>query len=815
MLDNLLQDARHAIRSLIRDPILALTATAMLAVCIGANTTVFSIVNTVLLRPLPYPGSERILWISDISGKRRLDTAAGPDYYVMRRENRVFEEVEAHNTRTFNWTGIEVPRQVDAAQVSPSFFGVFATPPLLGRYLVAGEEGPNAPHVVVLSFPLWRSSMGGDPSVVGKTMLLDGQPYTIVGVMPQGFDFPHGSDIWKPMAMNEATELPVSNRPMHIVNMVARVKAGVSPVELGTEMSRLSLAIREVYPPGLWRDDVRSNLVVSAIPLQEHIAGDLKPALLVLSGAVGLVLLIACVNLANLLLARASARQHELAVRLALGAGRGVIIRQMLTESLLLALPGGLAGVAIACSGVAFLNATKPAVLDRYPLLSVDTTTLTFTLTLTVLTGLIFGMAPAWTAVGISIYETLKGSSRTQSGGQRTAVLRQTLVIAELSVSLILLIGAGLLTRSFVKLATVDLGFPPDHLLTLKVSLSNPRYVQPASRRAFEEEVLKRVRQLSMVRTAALSSSLPLSAFAANIRFSSERHPLPITQQASAGFGFVSSDFFRTMGIRLERGRVFDSRDNDGTSISLVVNKALATVAFGGEDPIGQRLLPGGGDRAIGTIVGVVANTRGAALGADPTPAIYTCTCQKIDPFFRLDQVALIVTTRGDPHAAIGAVEGQIHAMDPELPIFSVRTMEERVATALAPQGFQLILVGSFAVIALILAAAGVYGVMSYVVSRRTREIGIRMALGAQPGHVRSLVVRESLSFVFIAVVAGLGGAWALTRYVRSMLYGITALDVPTFIATPLLLAGIIFLATLGPARRASHVDPLTALREE
>ena len=816
MLDNFLQDFRHALRGLARDPVLALTAAATLAICIAANTTVFSIVNTILLRPLPYPGAERLFWISDVSGKRRMDMGAGPDYYTIRKGQRLLEDVEAHNTTTVNWTGIDKPEQVDVGQVTPSFFRVFATPPLLGRYFDPSEEGPSPPPVVVLSYPFWRTHMGADRGVIGKSMVLDGLSNTIVGVMPQGFDYPHGSEIWRPLRMSESMEIPVAaQRSILIVSMLARSKPGVTPQQLETEMKRLSRDVTEVYPPGLWRDDIRSGLALSAVPLQEHIAGDLRPALLVLTGAVALVLLIACVNLANLLLARASARQRELAVRLALGSGRGRLIRQMLTESLVLALPGGLAGILIAWGAVAFLNAAKPTVLARYPLIALDLRTLAFTVGLTVLTGLVFGMAPAWTAVKISIHETLKGASRSQSGGHATARLRQILVVTELSVSLVLLIGAGLLARSFLKLATTELGFAPDHVLTMRLNMTDPRYRETIQRRRFADDVIKRVQQLPLVQSAAISTDLPLSQFNGMVRFGAESHPLPVPQRPSAGYGFVTLDYFRSMGIRVESGRAFDLHDAQQTTPMLVVNHALARTVFPGEDPIGQRLVVSAANTLLGTIVGVVADARGAALGADPMPTIYECLCAAGSSDMGLTRLALSVKTTGDPRAAIRAIEGQIYAVDRDQPITDVRSMDERVAIALAPQRFQLILIGSFAAIALILAAAGVCGVMSYLVTLRTREIGIRMALGARPEQVRGLVVRESLLLVLISAATGLAGAWALTRYIRSMLYGVTTLDGFTFAITPLVLATLVVMAALGPARRAARVDPMIALRDE
>jgi putative ABC transport system permease protein len=819
MIENLVQDFRHALRGFGRDPVLSITAAATLALCIGANTTVFSLVNTILLRPLPYPGSERIDWISEGTSRAGTEPGAGPDYYILREENRVFEDVGAYDPITLNWTGVEKPEQLDAARVTPSFFRVMGTQPMLGRYLAPGEEGAKAAPLAVLSYAFWRNEMGGDRSAIGNAITLDGLGHTVIGVMPQGFDFPHGTQIWKSLDMDEPTQLPIlTTRPMRIVDILARRKREVSRKELDAEMARMTEVITAEYPKELRSGGFRSHLTVSATPLQERITGDMKPALMVLSGAVGLVLLIACVNLANLLLARATARQRELAVRLALGSGRGRIIRQMLTESMALALPGGLAGAAVAWLAVAFLNATKPLVLARHPPIALDLRTLALTLVLTIVTGLVFGMAPAWTAARISIHETLKGAGYSHSSGHPAVRLRRVLVVAELGISLVLLIGAGLLARSFVKLATAELGFPADHLLTFRVKLTRARYATTAAQRQFYSDLATRMRQVPMVKEVAESSELPLSQDYGRpgIGFQIAGHPLAMAQRLLADVNVVSPEFFSTMGMRLTSGRLFDWQDDGKSGDSVVVNETFARKYIPGEDPIGKRIELGPQNRLFGTIVGVVGDIRAVALGADPTPQIYKCTCQ-VDQFFSvlLARLGLIVRTTGDPRAAIGAIEGQVRVVDREQPIFDVRTMEERVAISLAPQRFQLILIGAFAAIALVLAAAGVYGVMSYLVTRRTREIGIRIAMGARPRQVLNLVVRESLVLTVLAVVAGLGGAWALTRYVRSMLYGITALDAPTLAITPLALAVIVLLAALGPARRAARVDPMTALREE
>jgi len=830
----MIDDVRQALRRFRRDRLLALTATLTLAACIGANTTVFSMVNSILLRPLPYPGSSRIYWVREQAGKQHMEFAVGADYYSLREQNRVFEDVAAYDTLTLNWTGIEKPLQVDAAQVTPSFFRVMGVKPLIGRSLAPGEEGAKAPPVVVLSYAFWRSRLAGDAHVVGKTITLDRIPNTIIGVMPQGFAYPQGTQIFRPLAMDEATQRPRSvTRPMRLVNMVARVKLEVSPIEMATDLSSMAHAIRAEYPREFESAGFLAGMAITAQPLQERLTGDVRPALMVLSGAVGLVLLIACVNVANLLLAQGGARQRELAVRLALGSDRPRIFRQVLIESLALALPGGMAGAALSYFAVIGLNLWKPMVLDRYPAISTDFPALAFTLGLTLLTGVLFGIAPAATAGRVSIHEALKPGGHMQSGGQRTARLRQFLVVAELGVSLVLLIGAGLLARSFLKLATADPGFPTEDLLTMRVNLVGGEngdgpaaslYATAESQVRFYDDVLERVKRLPMVRSAAASTGVPLGGDQWRQIMSFQiagRAPVPMAQMPQADLAIVSREFLRTLGIPLLEGRNFGPEDSVQSGVSVIVNRAFAQKILPGEDPIGRRLVFGAvdssdsrGDRSgRWTIVGVAGSIRGQALGAEATPLIYRCICQNRAPF--LSRMAFMVRTTGDPGAAVRAVEEQVYSVDRNQPVFDVKTMDERLTASLAPERFHLLLIATFALIALILAALGVYGVVSYLVTRRTREIGIRMAMGARPAQVQRLVLSESVALTVVASMAGLAGAWGLTRYLKSMLYGVTELDAVTFAVMPVVLISIALVASFVPARRASRVDPMTALREE
>ena len=815
MIDNFFQDIRYALRSLSRDPILAATAAVTLAVCIGANTTVFSLVNTVLLRPLPYPGSDRIEWLSEHFNGARMEVALGPDYYSMREEGRLFEEVGAYNATTVNWAGTEKPEQLDAALTTPSFFGVFGSRPLLGRYLTPNEEGAKAAPVAVLSYALWRSRLGSDPNVVGKTITLDGLANTVIGVMPQGFDYPKGTQVWKPIEMDRAMQLPrLVTRPVRLLNVVGRVKRGVTRPQLDAEVARLTHVIRNEYPKDFERMGFLKGMSITAVALQERMAGNLKPALGVLSGAVALVLLIACVNLANLLLARAGARQRDIAIRLALGSDRGRVIRQMLTESVLLAAPGGIAGILIAAGAVSALNAIKPLVLDRYPAIALDSRTLLFTLAVTFLTGLIFGIAPAFAAARTDVQDALKAAGLTHSSAKGAAKLRRVLVAAELAACLILLVGAGLLGKSFLKLAQTQIGFPRERLLTFAVNLNGSRYVDGPGQVQFYDQALQNIKRLPWVQSAAVATNVPLGAgtFSSMAFQVVGRAPLPLAQQPSTDVEVVSEDFFRTLAIPLLSGRTFGAQDSAASSSGIVVNQAFALKIFPGEDPIGRFIVNGPAFHRS-TIIGVVGSVRSANLGEPPPLIIYHCICQGGNRY--LQRMKFIIRTSGDPAAAVHDAEAAVYSVDRNQPVYDVKTMEQRLSDALAPQRFDLMLIGAFAAIAMLLAAAGVYGVMSYLITRRSREMGIRIAMGARTEDILQLLIGESLVLVIVAVIGGLGGAWALTRYVKSMLYGITALDAQTFALTPIVLTFIVLAASLGPALRAARIDPIQTLREE
>jgi putative ABC transport system permease protein len=812
LIENFREDFRHAIRGFSRDRFLACAAAVTLALAIGATTTVFSIADSILIRPLPYPNADRIDWISEASGPTHEEIAVAPDYYTLRDRNRIFEEVGNYWPLMLNWTGVEHPEQLHGAAVPDSFFRVMGTAPLIGRYVSPADEGPGKARVAVLSYDFWRNRLGSDPQIIGKTVALDRLPRSIVGVMPQGFDFPHGIQIWVPSDVDEAADREISlTRGIRILLIVARRRPEVTPLQAEAEMHRLSADIRAEYQM-FKRTQFRTDLSITAVPLQQHLTRPLRPALLVLTGAVGLVLLIACVNIANLLLAQAAARQRALAVRLALGSGRGRIARQMLTESLALALPGALIGVALAWIAVRVLDAAKPAILVRYPPISMDGRVLAFTFALTLITSLVFGSAPAWFASGIHIQEVLKAAGLTHTTGHGAARLRKLLLVAELAVSLILLIGAGLLTRSFLHLAHTDLGFQTDHLLTFQVQ---PIGSFDRDNTRFFTQLLERMKSIPGAQTAALLGDIPLSdenlGSSGRIRVEG-RPPVPAAELPVANITQVSPEFFRTLAIPLQSGRLFDSRDAASSPIRVVVNQTFVHRVFPGDDPLGRRMVFGLGLNPVTwTIIGVVADVRSGALGADPPSTVYRCTCNG----GRLFRAAFAVRTIGDPKSAVRDVEAAVRSVDRDQPIFDVETMDERRDDAMASPRFQLLLIGTFAGLAVLLAVAGIYGVMSYLVSRRTREIGIRIAMGARPANVLRMVLGEGALLGACAIISGLAGAWALTRYLKSMLYGVTELDSVTFAVTPILLAFVLLAASLGPARRAARVDPVTALKDE
>ncbi|MFN7932459.1 MAG: ABC transporter permease [Bryobacteraceae bacterium] len=813
-LEILLLDSRQAARTLLREPALTLTSTLTLAIAIGAAITVFSVVYPILLRPLPYPHPENLFWISERFDRAPAEIVIGADYYTLREEAKLFSDAGAYDTTTANWNGIEHPEQLDVAQVTPSFFTTLGMQAALGRTFSPQEQGKNAPPIVVLSHAFWRDRLGADTRIIGRTLILDRAPATVIGVMPQGFDFPKGTHLYRPTPMEESTQRPLSPRtPMRLMNVVARAQSS-NAEQLKQEVTRLESMLRATYPKEFLTSFL-GGMQLKATPLQRYMAGDLRLALLVLSVAVGFLVLIACVNLANLLLARTAQRRKELAVRLALGSGRARVIGQVILESLLLAIPGGFTGIAFAAITIAALNAFSPLVLSSYPPLQIDIPVLLFSVLATIAAALLFGLAPALTSARVSIQEALQSGGRSISSGHSTSRLRRALVVVQLSLSLILLIGAGLLGRSFVNLLHTDLGFPPDHLLTFRVNLRGAAYSQASGQAGFYDDVIERLRALPAVRHAAVSTDVPLrDEFAFSrlaVRF--EGREAPRAPAPEAHFSVVSPEFFATLGAPLRSGRQFGAQDSPTTLPAVIVNEAFVQQFLPGEDAVGKVILTEDRNANRRTIVGVAGNIRGGLLGAPPPPTIYACLCQATRPF--LARMSFLVRTNIDPLTALKDIAAQVYAKDRDQPVFDVMTMEQRLAASLSSRRFALWLVGGFAAVSLLLSAVGVYGVVSYLVNWRRKEIGIRVAMGARPMQVQRLILTESVGLAAASIVLGLAGAAALTRYLESMLYGVKPGDSATFLAMPIFLAALAIGASLVPAARAARLDPVQVLRED
>lgn len=808
LLADLLHDLRYAARLQRKNPAFTIVAVIALALGIGANTAIFSVVNTVLLRPLPYKDPERLVMVWEDASKHGYprDTPAAANFVDWRDQNQVFEGIAAIADENFNLTGSGEPERLEGRRVSANLFPLLGVEPQLGRVFTAAEDQPGAQRVVLLSYPLWQRRFGGDPGIVGRALTLNGESYLVVGVMPARFQFPTSDDqAWVPIAF---TQQDVANRGRHYLQVMARLKPGVSLTQAQSEMSTIAARLQQQYP--------QSNTDLGAVvqPLQEYFVGDIKPALLVLLGAVGLVLLIACANVANLLLARAAVRQKEIAVRVALGARRWRLIRQFLTESVLLSTVGGLVGLAIAYGGLVLLKAFIPENVSQAREISMDLKVLGFTFLVSVLTGLIFGLAPALQAVRLNQIETLKEGGRdaaTGGGGKR---LRSVLVTAEVAISLVLLIGAGLLINSFLRLRNVDPGFRADNLLTMKIVLPRPKYKPFAKRAAFYNDLIQRVQSLAGVTSAAVTTNLPLYRQGNSIGIGIEGQPDPPPgQERIVVTRIVSPGYFDTMGIPLLRGRQFTEQDNETTPSVLLISETMARRYWPGEDAVGKRIAVGRITKPEDYIqvVGVVKDVRQFELTAEPRPQMYMSYRQA--GFFEPND--LVVKTDVDPASLAATVRKTVWEIDKDQPVSNIRTMDEILADSIARQRFSMLLLAIFAAVALALAGVGIYGVMSYSVAQRTREIGIRMALGAQTGAVLKLAVGYGMKLVLAGLVIGLIAAFALTRVMATLLFGVTATDPTTFALISLLLVAVAAIASYIPARRATRVNPIIALRYE
>jgi predicted permease len=813
MLGDFWQDLRYGLRVLLKNPGFTAVAVIALALGIGANSAIFSVVNTVLLRPLPYKDPDRLVMVWEENAKAGYprDTPAAANYIDWRDQNQVFEGMAAIADQSFNLTGAGEPERIEGRRVSASLFPLLGVEPHLGRALLPEEDQPGGNRVVVLSHGLWQRRFGSDAKIIGQPLTLNGESYEVVGVMPPHFQFPTREDeLWVPIAF---TPQQAANRGNHYLQVVARTKPGVTLEQAQAEMSTIAARLRQQYP------EQNTDLGATVTPLHEHVVGDIRPALLVLLGAVGFVLLVACANVANLLLARAAARQKEIAVRIALGASRLRLVRQFLTESVLLAVLGGVVGLLLSVWGVSLLKTFIPENISQARAITIDARVLGFTVLVSLLTGLIFGLAPAVQASNFNLNETLKEGGRDSAAGSRGNRIRALLVVAEVAVSLVLLIGAGLLINSFLRLRSVDPGFRADNLLTMSIVLPQQKYPDAARRAAFYTELVSRIEALPGVKSAAVTNWIPLVFQGDSIGFSIEGRPDPAPGQGrrpTVVTRVVHPHYFRTMGIQLLRGREFGEQDGAESPAVAVVSETMARRHWPGEDPTGKRITPGPATSTDPddwvTIIGVAQDVRQFELGADPKPQMYVPYAQGWSSFAPRH---LVVSTAVEPLSLAATVRQTVWEIDKDQPVSDIRTMEEVLSESLARQRFSMLLLGIFAAVALALAAVGIYGVMSYSVAQRTHEIGIRMALGAQRGDVLKLAVGQGLKLVLIGVALGLAAAFVLTRVMASLLFGVSATDPATLVTISLVLIGVAVLASYIPARRATKVDPMVALRYE
>jgi predicted permease len=813
-METLLKEMRYGVRGLLKRPTFSAIAILTLALGIGANTAIFSVVNAVLLRPLPFADPDRLVMIwedGSFAGFPRNSLAAA-NYADVKAQNRVFEDVAAMDMRTFNLTGDGEPEKVDAFGVTANIFPLLGVKPALGRSFLDEEDRPGANKVVMLNHSLWQQRYGGDSSIVGRELLLNGEKYTVVGVMPPGFQFLNSKvRIWVPIAF---TPEDLASRGRHYLNVVARMKPGITVAQADAEVRAIHQRIAQDNP------DEAGRLVGYAISMRDQLSGDLRRPLLVLLVAVGFVLLIACANIANLLLSRAATRRREMAVRAALGASRVRIARQLLIESLLLATVGSAFGLLLATWSFTFLHRLIPDGLAASTRLGLDLPVLGFTVLVTLLTALIFGLAPAFHASRIDLNEALKqggGRSGLNAGGNR---LRSALVVSEVALALVLLVGAGLLIQTFIKLRGQYSGLRPENVLTLRTVLSRSKYPQRPQRSAFYQDVLERVKAVPGVVCAGYATTVPLAIKGGTNGFSVEGRS--IEQALAGGLPYdanhrqISSDYFKTMGIPIKQGRPFDDRDNEQSTYVAIVNETMAREYWPGENAIGKRFKLGDpGDTEVPwmTIVGIAADVRQMAVDEPVKPEMYFPYQQSIAAFYAPQDLA--IRTSVEPLSLIATVRNEIHQVDPEQPISNIRTMDQVLGEETSARELGMTLLTVFAGLALLLATLGIYGVLAYFVVQHTQEIGVRMALGAQRTNILALVLKKGMALALSGIAIGLGIAFALTRLMASLLFGVGTTDPLTFAAIALLLTTVALLACYIPARRAIRVDPLVALRYE
>ncbi|MFL6354028.1 MAG: ABC transporter permease [Bryobacteraceae bacterium] len=816
-----LKDLKHSLRMFLQNPGFTVAAVAALALGIGANTAIFSVVNAVILKPLTYPDPDRIVLFLLTSPQGSGPAASVPKFNLWREQTRVFQDIAAYDFGGpgLNLTGGSYPEQIKGIHVTADYFRLFGAPIEQGRTFTAEEDRPRGPHVVVISDGLWRRRYGADPHMIGKTMELGGEPYTVIGIVGPGFNFDPPSDVWIPFQFD-----PNSTDQAHYFLAAARLKPGVTLAMANAQLKLTADEFRRKYPGGAM--DPKDGFAVQ--PLQNAIISDVRTSLWVLIGAVTLVLLIACANVANLLLARATGRRREIAIRAAIGAGRGRLIRQLLTESVLLSVIGGALGLILGVIAVRGLLAINPGNIPRIgehgTAVTLDWHVLAFTLGVSLFTGILFGLIPALHASRADLSATLKESAGRGGSGFRQNKARSLLVISEMSLAIVLLIGAALLIRTFIALRSVNPGFDPHHVLTMEMSLTGSRFEKTAGVAQLVHDGAESLQSLPGVIAAGTTCCMPLEGgFGLPLIIVGR----PLTNgpaHGGAGWRTVSARYFDIFKIPILRGRFFNDRDTGASAPVVIINQALARQFWPKGDPLNDRLLIGKGvgpefEEPARQIIGVVGDTRDAGLNRNPQPIMYIPVSQVPNGVTalnaRIGPILWIIRTQADPHSLSSAIQNQLRQASGGLPVARVRSMDEVVVHSTAREDFNMLLLTIFGCSALLLAAIGIYALMAYSVQQRTQEIGIRMALGAESADVRNLVVFQGMQLALVGVAFGVAAAFGLTRLIATLLYGIKSWDPVTFTTVPLLLGAVALFAVWLPARRATRIDPVDALRYE
>ena len=796
---DLLRDMRYAVRQLAKAPGFTVVTVLTLALGIGATSAIFSVVNGVLLQPLPYPDPDGLVRVHEVVPQYGRFSVAPANFLDWRKQNSVFERIAAYAAGSTTLAGTEGPERVLNAAVSWDTFELLKVSPVLGRSFTEEEEMPGKANVIVLSQGAWQRRFGGDPSILGRTVNVSGAPATIVGVMPAGFYFPtRDAELWMPLTINPANP----PRGAHFLGVLARRKPGISTDQAQAEMKTIAERLAVQYPAS------NANESAEVVLLHEQIVGAIRPALMTLFAAVVVVVLIACANVANLLLVRASVREKEIAIRAAIGAGRRRLVLQMLAESLVLSLAAGGLGLLLAYLAIPSIQTLSAGSIPRVLDVAIDLRVLAFAFITSLAVGIVFGLAPAWQVTRTTLGGVLKegGRGSSSSGGRW---LRSGLLILEVALSIVLLVGATLLLRSFARLTSVDPGFRPEGVLTFRIALPQPSYPQPHNRVAFYDTLLNKLEALPQVTSAGMVQAFPMRGDYSLSFAIQGRPPSKPGEGPSANHRVASPGYFATLGIPLLRGRTFTDRDSENAPMVAVIDEAFATRHFPNEDPIGRGLDIGNGTDGFYEIVGIVGNVHHEGLDSDPLPTMYVPYRQDI-----FSGMWLVARTNGDPAQLTSTVRQTVREIDPALPAFSISPLENVISDSVAQRRFSMLLLGVFALIALFLAAVGLYGVVAYTVSQRTQEIGVRMAIGADRSDVLKMVVGGGMKLALVGVVIGTAGALAVARLVAAMLFDVTPFDPTSYLLTAATLLTIAALACYVPARRAMRVDPVVALRQ-